>query len=453
MGAERRPLRRSLRVRITAISVVAAAAVLAFGGLAMVAIQRSQLIGAVDDGLREDLREVAIDAEFGGRGFRSPVDRRRTQLYQVVGEDGAVLDRAPMMQDLEALVDEIPTDGLEFSTVEIDDRKHRIVAVPVRANGQPAALVVADDLSDTDEAIRRLVGALVVSIPALVAVMGGLIWFVTGRALRPVDALRREVDAITVADLGRRVDVPDSSDELAQLASTMNRMLGRLDASVQRQRRFVGDASHELRSPLAGIRSELEVNLAHPEQADWDDSGRRVLDETVRLQHLVDQLLLLARGDARASQRVEVDVDDLVFAEAGRLRGEGVVTVDASGVSAARVLGDPIGLGQVVRNLSDNAARHAVGAVTFTVAEGSDGWVEVAVSDDGPGVPADDAERIFERFARVDEARARASGGAGLGLAISRAIVEGHGGTISLATIAPAGARFVVRLPSASSVD
>jgi signal transduction histidine kinase len=311
--------------------------------------------------------------------------------------------------------------------------------------------VVADDLADTDEALRRLVGALVVSIPALVAVMGGLIWFVTGRALRPVDALRREVDEITVADLGRRVEVPDSADELARLATTMNGMLGRLHESVEHQRRFVGDASHELRSPLAGIRSELEVNLAHPDRADWPESGRRVLDETVRLQQLVEQLLVLARGDAAEATRVEVDLDDLVLAEAQRLRDSSELFVDLRGVSAARVLGDPIGLAQVVRNLGENAARHARGRIALTVAERPD-RVELVVQDDGPGVPASDAERIFERFARVDEARARASGGAGLGLAISRAIVERHGGTLELTTTAPEGARFVVCLPQVPSV-
>lgn len=452
MGAERRPLRRSLRVRVTAISVAVAAVVLVVGGVGMVRIQRNQLIGAVDDDLRAELDEV-------GQSFR--VDRRElgprvrgrpwTGFVQVVGADGTVWASSPGLGERSALIDDVP-DRRRFDTVSVDGLQVRIAVQPVDTGDEAFAIIVADDLGDTDEAIRRLAGALLVLVPSLVAVMGGLIWFVTGRALRPVDALRREVDEITVADLGRRVEVPDSSDELAHLASTMNRMLGRLDESVQRQRRFVGDASHELRSPLAGIRSELEVNIAHPEQADWGDSGRRVLDETVRLQHLVDQLLLLARGDARATRRVEVDVDDLVFAEADRLRGQGVVAVDVSGVSAARALGDPIALGQVVRNLSDNAARHAAGLVRFEVTE-SAGGVEVAVSDDGPGVPTADAERIFERFARVDEARARASGGAGLGLAISRAIVTDHGGSIELATTAPTGARFIVRLPATATVD
>ncbi len=448
----RRPT-RSLRVRITATAMVLAAVLLAVGGLAMVAIQRNQLIAAVDEGLREDLRSIQVESD-GRRGQARFADGSAIRRLlgpggaeiQIIDDAGEVRVASPSLEDMAALVDERP-EGLSFSTVDGDDRL-RIAAVPIEGARDLSTLVVVDDLGDTDEAHRRLGAALFVSIPLLVVVMGVAIWVVTGRALRPVDLLRREVDEITAADLHRRVVVPDSSDELEQLATTMNGMLGRLEESVRRQRRFVGDASHELRSPLAGMRSELEVNLAHPDSAAWSESGRRLLDETVRMQSLVEQLLLLARGDGDAApRRTPVDLDDLVLGEAQGLRDRAHVTVDLSGVSAAQVLGDPIGLAQVVRNLLDNAARHAESAVAVSVAEVGDG-VELVVHDDGPGVPADDAERIFERFARLDEARARDSGGSGLGLAISREIVERHGGTITLDREAERGAHFVVRLPS-----
>ncbi|MEO1061751.1 MAG: ATP-binding protein [Actinomycetota bacterium] len=442
----RRPT-RSLRVRITAIAMVLAAALLAAGGLAMMAIQRNQLVAAIDDGLREDLRELQGDDRRGFGGFGDGTSIRRLlgpggADIQIIRADGELVASASL-RDLDALVDEQP-DDLTFATVDRGARL-RIAAVPIEPD---ATLIVADDLGDTDEALRRLGAALFVSIPALVIIMGAAIWVVTGRALRPVDELRREVDEITAADLHRRVAVPDSSDELEQLATTMNGMLGRLDESARRQRQFVGDASHELRSPLAGMRSELEVNLAHPEAASWSESGQRLLDETVRLQSLVEQLLLLARGDGDGGmRRTLVDLDDLVLTEVNGLRDRGEIAVDLSGVSAAQVSGDPIGLAQVVRNLLDNAGRHADGRVAVSVAEIADG-VEVVVHDDGPGVRPEDAERIFERFARLDEARARDSGGAGLGLAISREIVERHGGTLRLDRAVRQGARFVVRLPS-----
>lgn len=436
-------------MRVTAAAMVLAAVALAIGGFAMVAIQRNQLIAAIDDGLREDLREIQGDGS-GRRGFGDGNAIRRLlgpggAEVQLIDPGGAVRFSSDSLAAMDALIDERP-DRLSFFTVDGAERL-RVAALPVDGASEVAVLVVADDLTDTDEALRRLGTTLLVSIPLLVIVLGAAVWVVTGRALRPVDALRREVDDITAADLHRRVDVPDSSEELERLATTMNGMLGRLEDSVRRQREFVGDASHELRSPLAGMRSELEVNLAHPEAAAWPESGRRLLDETVRMQSLVEQLLLLARGDGRETlRRNPVDLDDLVLGEASALRERSGLVVDLSEVSAAQVLGDPIGLAQVVRNLLDNAGRHAAGRVAVVVREvGAE--VELVVHDDGPGVARADAERIFERFARLDEARARDSGGAGLGLAISREIVTRHGGTIHLDPAASVGARFVVRLP------
>nr|WP_289845979.1 HAMP domain-containing sensor histidine kinase [Curtobacterium sp. WW7] len=293
-------------------------------------------------------------------------------------------------------------------------------------------------------------------------------WFVVGRALRPVDRMRREVDEVEGTNLHARVDEPGSGDEVDRLAATMNRMLGRLEASQQAQRQFVSDASHELRSPLATIRQHAEVARAHPEVTGTTDLADVVLDEGARLQELVESLLLLTRVDERGRDRDRaVDLDDLVFTEASRPRsvhgtdgredgrpdgtavrtdGRAAVRVDVSGVTPARVRGDDRLLGRMVRNLVDNAVRHA--EHTVVVALGTDGDSAVlSVDDNGHGIPETDRARVFERFVRLDEGRARDAGGSGLGLAIVDAVVRGHGGSVAVSAAPGGGARFSVRLP------
>ena len=246
---------------------------------------------------------------------------------------------------------------------------------------------------------------------------------------------------------------PPGDDEVARLARTMNDMLERVDDASQRQRRFVADASHELRSPLTRIRTELEVDLAHPDQADLLATHASVLDETVGLQRLADDLLLVARadeGDAGEPRREVVDLDDIVLRVARRLRADDRVRVDLAGVGAGRVLGDPDRLARLVGNLADNAVRHASSSVAFSLSD--DGTeVVLAVADDGPGVPEDERDRIFERFARVDGARTASTGGGRGSASPSPETSPGqHGGTLVLdATVA--GARFVLTLPSAPS--
>jgi signal transduction histidine kinase len=310
-------------------------------------------------------------------------------------------------------------------------------------------VLVARTLDDVDETTSIVVGLLVAGIPLLLLVVGATTWRLTGRALAPVEAIRSEVEGISAAELHRRVPVPPGGDEIARLASMMNAMLDRLEAAAARQRRFVADASHELRSPVTTLRVHAEATLAAPDRASSEGLADVVLAEALRLQGLVDDLLLLARadehrppGDARP-----VDLDDLVFDEAARLRAGGAVQVDTSGVSGGRVAGDPGALQRVVRNLAGNAVRHARSRIAFSL--GTDGGtVRLAVDDDGSGIPADERERVFERFVRLDEARARDGGGAGLGLAIVREVVAAAGGS-SRATVSPlGGARIEVVLPA-----
>jgi signal transduction histidine kinase len=235
----------------------------------------------------------------------------------------------------------------------------------------------------------------------------------------------------------------------------MNRMLDRLMRAQASQRRFISDASHELRSPVASIRQHAEVALAHPERSGGTPPAlaETALAEALRLQRLVDDLLLLARADEHALrlQPHPVDLDDLVLEEAKRLRTATDLAVDTTGVSACRVHADEQAVRRVLRNLGDNAARHARKRVAFTLASaGQDGRAVLSVQDDGPGVPAADRERVFERFVRLDDARARDWGGSGLGLAIVAELVGAHGGAVRVTDGALGGARFDVTLPAAS---
>ncbi|WP_232075947.1 HAMP domain-containing sensor histidine kinase [Phytohabitans suffuscus] len=291
---------------------------------------------------------------------------------------------------------------------------------------------------------------LAVGLPVLLLVVGATAWRAIGRALAPVDAIRAEVDEITGTRLDRRVSRPASRDEVGRLADTMNRMLDRLERARDRERRFIADASHELRSPIAAIRQQAEVALAHPAAIPDRDLARAVHIEARRMQALVDDLLLLAQADeARLPfRRAVIDLDDLAFAEARRVRADVPgLAVDVSNVSAVRVGGDPPALRRVLRNLGDNAARHARGQVAFGVAE-VDGWALLWVDDDGPGVPVADRRRVFDRFVRLDDGRDRDGGGSGLGLAIVAEVVAAHRGAVALADGQLGGARVTVRLPA-----
>jgi signal transduction histidine kinase len=269
-----------------------------------------------------------------------------------------------------------------------------------------------------------------------------------GRTLEPVEAIRAEVADIGSEDLHRRVPLPNTRDEIDDLAKTMNQMLERLEISSDRQRRFVSDASHELRTPLTRIRSELELTLASAPDAATSAALGSMLIEVVEMQAIVEDLLYLARSDAgpTEAQTREVDLDDILLRESEQVVAGSALRVDVSGVSAASVMGDIGGLSRAVRNLADNAVRHATSTIRFTLRE-RDGWAELTVGDDGPGIPEEDAELVFERFGRLDMARSADDGGSGLGLAIAREIVTAHGGDLRLVNPGEPGAVFEMRLP------
>jgi signal transduction histidine kinase len=331
-----------------------------------------------------------------------------------------------------------------------DGSAYRVGARLVAGAGADTTVVLAAaSLEPTEEALAAVRRVLLVGIPALLLLVAAVTWVAVGRALAPVEAMRRTVADISLSALDQRVPEPSVRDEIGRLAATMNDMLGRLEAANARQRAFVADASHELRSPLASIQTQLDVALAHPEQADWPTVATQIAADSWRLQRMVDDLLFLATGDERArpARQVEVDLDELVLAAVLPVRARGRVRVDVAGVSGGRLHGDPAGLERLVANLVENAERHARGFMSVAVNQ-TNGTVELTVADDGPGIAVADQERIFERFTRVDEARDREHGGAGLGLAIARDVAVAHGGTITAVSASPdPGTRFVVRLP------
>jgi signal transduction histidine kinase len=303
-----------------------------------------------------------------------------------------------------------------------------------------------DEVRDTIATTRTLFWVIG---PALIALVAGLAWVLASRALRPVHAVTSRVAEIGSHSLHERVPVPSSSDEIAELATTMNDMLGRLEAATASSRRLVSDASHELRTPVTVMRTELEVAGRDP-NTDWKETSNVLLGELERLQGMVDDLLLLARGDERAFARTPVDVADLVHEAAARRRRV-PVTVEI-GDGAVVTQGDPDALRRALDHLVANAARHAAARVAIEAATG-DGEVVVHVDDDGPGIPEADRERVVHRFVRTDDGRARDNGGAGLGLAVTSDVAAAHGGRLLIGDSPLGGARLTLRLPRLASTS
>lgn len=436
----------TVRVRTTAAAVVVVGLAISLGAVALLGTLREALVDDVRTATALRAREIAAALE-SGEAPTLAVGEADEQLIQVIGAGGEVVAASGNVDHLPALVRLAPGESVRFHP-PIDDDEFLAVAAAAEAPVGQVTVVFARALDGVGDSTEALAGLLAVAGPVLLALVGATTWFVVGRALAPVEAIRAEVDEISTAELHRRVPLPPAQDEIGRLAGTMNRMLARLEDGQARQRRFVADASHELRSPLASIRQHAEVALAHPGRSTVTDLSETVVAESRRIQQLVDDLLLLARADERTLQlqRRPVDLDDVVFDEAARLRAATELRIDTRRVSAGRIHGDERTLGRVLRNLGDNAVRHARTTVAFSLTEEA-GTVELGVDDDGPGVPPEHRERILERFVRLDESRNRDEGGAGLGLAIVAEVVAAHGGQLVVADSPLGGARFSLRFP------
>lgn len=441
----------TVRVRTTVVATAVVTVALVIGAVVLVGAQYRTLLQGLEQRARSRVYDVSTLAKHDTLPERLTAAREGDAFTQVVDSDGQVVAASKNLRDEgPVLVDERSPSHLVVvsRTVEPFDETFRVAVRSVMTPTGRVTVYAGDSVENIQAATRRLALLLALGIPFLAGLVGFITWKVVGRALRPVEAIRSEVGAIREGELHRRVPEPDTDDEVGRLARTMNAMLARLDDAAERQQVFVSDASHELQSPLTSLRARLEVNLAAPSEPDWRAGETEALGEVVDMQRLVDDLLTLARLESHLVDpvRVPVDLDDVVLAEAARLTERERVVVDVHGVSAGQVVGDPDQLRRAFRNLLDNAERHAATCVTVAVREGG-GTTEVEVRDDGPGVPAGQRHRVFERFARVDDARSREGGGTGLGLAITREIVEAHDGAIRVDDAGP-GALFVVTFPT-----
>jgi signal transduction histidine kinase len=438
----------SLRLRITAVATVGIALALGATALWLAGSAADRQLHDVDEQLRSDaevtkrfIRSEGPVPDFGPTG----------RIVQVVLADGSVIGTnedgqgvAPLLDPPYPWEDQRQEAALTIRHPTLG--RMRVWVTPMGDSSEPWIVVgrSVDELHQSTESLRA---TLLVVVPLLTLVLGGLIWIVVGRSLRPVEVIRSTVSEITERDLSQRVATSGTNDEVDRLATTMNEMLARLERAAARERRLVADASHELRSPLAAAQALIQSRPADPVEARTHDT--MALDALARLQALVDELLELARHDLpQAPPSRSIDLDGLVLQHADVLRRTSDLTIDTSTVSGGQVLGSEEALGRMVENLASNAGRHARSSVAFTVRE-QDDQVELVVTDDGPGIAAEHRQEVFERFTRLDDARARDGSGAGLGLAIVARIVERHRGTVHIdAGPANIGTAITVHLPS-----
>jgi signal transduction histidine kinase len=457
-------MRGSVRARTAAASVLVVGAGVVAASVAVSALMHNTLLDDTDRAAVHGAQDVAALIQAGALPERLPIpgDKDHEQLLvQVVGPDGKIVSASDRMVGSPVMLSGPPPPPTEPHTVTVDGlpvapaQAFRVVALTTATPDGLYTVYAASQLrlvARSDAALRRW---LVLGGPPFLALVAVVSWLIADRTLRRVEGIRAEVDAIIPETLPRRVPEPPGDDEITRLTRTMNEMLERLQLAGERQRRFVADASHELKSPLAAVQADLEVALAHPDQADWPETAARVLSEGERMEQLVADLLFLAQCDegdfsSLTAPSERVDLDQVVANEVARLGGRWTVPVEVDHALAAGrapvVAGRPEHLTRAVRNLLENAARHARQRVSVSLRAG-DAEVELMVVDDGPGINPADRGRVFDRFTRLDDARGRDEGGTGLGLPIAREIVEAHGGRIAIGD--GPGGRLVLRLPLA----
>jgi signal transduction histidine kinase len=458
----------TIRARATVGAVLVVAVVLSAAALLQARVIEQHLVDAVEESAAVQAAHVANEARAGELPSTIVLADEETRFVQVLDADGApiaasdnVETRGPVanLQPPPPNPDDDEPVGVSdheydytaatYSSlpVDADGRRWRVVATGVITASGRLTVYVGSTLESVDSTTATVRRSLLIGVPLLLLVIGLVTLAVIRRSLRPVEAMRVELDEITSRDLSRRVDEPTSDDEIARLAQAMNDLLDRLESSISAERRFIGDASHELRSPLAALRAQLDVALEHPAGTDWVETVQECFASAERLESLASDLLMLAEVDAAgpASAGTIVDLAQLVAEELEHRPQLDAVRVRAILEPDVVVRGHRNQLGRLVRNLLDNAYRHATSSVTIRVSRTNDGMAVLQVTDDGAGIPVPDRDRVFERFTRLDGARARDAGGTGLGLAIVRDIARAHDGSVEIT--GARGADFVVRIP------
>ncbi|MER5770394.1 HAMP domain-containing sensor histidine kinase [Streptomyces sp. NPDC001985] len=439
----------SLRARVALLAAVLVAIPLAMGASFVVLLSRQELLSA-----------AALRANLAGEQAV-----RDGRMLETCDRLGMARTAAPAPRILMYCAVEDPAGGERGGTLSpwpwpalLGDRP-RPLRMTTPANAPPGIIrLVTVNTLEREQARLTTVGRrAAVSVIMVTAAVAATAWFTARRALRPMEVIRLRFTDLSEHHLDQRVPVPRTDNEISRLARTLNETLARLELSVEQQRRFTADASHELRTPLAALRAELEIALAQPGNADWPRVVERALGDAMRLQQLTADLLVLARIDAGAVRPAaghDVDLGRLVRSECGRRSPAAHLALAVSaGPGPSVVRGHPLLLAQVLGNLLDNAERYAAGRISVRLRhEARSGRALLEVSDDGPGIPAQDRERVFERFSRLDDARSHRTGGAGLGLAIAHHVVGLHQGSLAIVD-SPRGARFVVSLPCAHCAD
>jgi signal transduction histidine kinase len=446
-----RPQGLSLRAKLLAVGVTGVALALALGSLVLYAVLIVTVNRTLDDNAFASAR--AVGAMVSNNTVPDPLPVSGTQLVQVVDRSGAVVSASVSADRLTPLLR--PPElvkALAGERISIPGARAglsgtlRCIAIPAGTQSAAQSVIVAVPTGDIEQSQQVLRNSLLVAYPPLVLVMALIAWRVIRSTLRPVESLRSGAARISGSDQDERLPVPRASDEIRALALTLNDMLDRLAAARERQRAFVADAAHELRSPLASMRTQLEV-AQH--LGEGGELAADLLADVARLSTLVEDLLLLARAGSdanRPSVRESLDVRALLLTAAGRYGGARVPVTVADG-SVVYASASSAELQRVLANLVDNAVRHAASSVVLAVRAEGDRAV-LTVVDDGPGIPAGERERVFERFARLDDARDRDAGGTGLGLAIVRELLRRSDGSISLQdNPSPPGLAAEVHLP------
>ncbi|HEX3899388.1 MAG TPA: ATP-binding protein [Mycobacteriales bacterium] len=429
--------RVGLRARLTVIATAALAVGLAASSLLLLRGFATSRLHAIDASSRSSAADVAGLVAVGAVPPTLPV--QAGENAQVLDTNGAVLAVSPGTSHTLPLVPLSTAASIARSgprSLSIDQvastGTNRVYVRAVAVHNGARYVVVTESLQDERATLHSLGRFVAIAAPVLLLIVGTTLWLLLGRALGTVSSLRQGAEEITNPGGGLRLPLPASHDEVRALAETLNAMLDRLEAAAARERQFVADVAHELRSPLAAMHTQLEVAGAHRDPVTQKELLAGSLEDTERLSALVDDLLVLARMESEApSNREPVDLAEL------------------AGLASAQptaVLGDRAALARAIDNLVANANRHAASQVVITVEPTADGTVELRVDDDGPGVPVGQQSRIFERFVRLDDARARDDGGSGLGLAIVRATAHAHGGTVRVEASPLGGARFVLTL-------
>jgi hypothetical protein len=444
-----------LRLRLALLFALGTAAVIAAAALTFVLQLRASLDASVDAGLRARVRAVADELDSEGT---LPQLGPTAQIVQLRAPDGRLLVSSPVAGTqplLDATQRQRALAGQVSFTATVSGARSRLLATTVRVGGQRVLVVVGTASEVSDAAVDRVETALVVGGPPAVLLAGAGAWLLAGAALRPVERMRRQAADISDRDTGRRLAVPPTRDEIAALGATINDLLARMQEALERERSFVADAGHELRTPLAILRAELEL-AARPGRSrdELVDAVSHAGVETDRLIRLAEDLLLLARADnAQPFLRpVPLVLPELLGAAARGAEARAAaraVTVAVHTPAELTVVADPDRLRQAVDNLLDNATRHAPSGsvVEITATANGTGMIVVEVADRGPGFPVEFLPDAFERFHRADAARTRDGGGTGLGLSIVRAITEAHGGHASVGNRPGGGATVTLELP------